>query len=79
MLEAHGIDWKGRPARPEPPSIPEPESSKLTPTEKIALFRRLFQGRTDVFPVRWEGKTSGSKSGYSPACTNEWRAGIKKR
>lgn len=72
LLEAHGIDWKSHPA---PPSAPEPEPSKLTPAEKIALFSRLFRGRTDVFPVRWEGKTSG-KSGYAPACANEWRAGI---
>jgi hypothetical protein len=43
--------------------------------EKVALFRRLFRGRTDVYPVRWEGKTSG-KSGYAPACANEWRAGV---
>ncbi|WP_420467196.1 TOTE conflict system archaeo-eukaryotic primase domain-containing protein [Panacagrimonas sp.] len=75
LLEAHGIDWKGRPAHPKQPSAPEPEPSKLTPAEKIALFRRLFRGRTDVFPVRWEGKTTG-KSGYTPACANEWRAGI---
>jgi hypothetical protein len=39
------------------------------------LFRRLFRGRTDVYPVRWESKTSG-KSGYAPACANEWRAGV---
>ncbi len=43
--------------------------------EKVALFRRLFRGRTDVYPVRWEGKTSG-KSGCSPACANEWRSGV---
>ena len=43
--------------------------------EKIALFRRLFAGRTDVFPVRWENwKTA--KSGYAPACANEWVKGI---
>jgi len=41
----------------------------------VALFRRLFRGRTDVYPIRWESKTSG-KSGYTPACANEWRAGI---
>ena len=41
----------------------------------MALFRRLFRGRTDVYPVRWEGKISG-KSGYAPACANEWRAGV---
>lgn len=37
---------------------------------KIALFRSLFRGRDDVYPVRWEGKNG--KSGYSPACSNEW-------
>ncbi len=42
---------------------------------KIALFRRLFRGRTDVFPVRWENVKSG-RSGYSPACGNEWRRGV---
>ena len=35
----------------------------------------MFRGRTDVYPVRWESKTSG-KSGYAPACANEWRAGV---
>ena len=38
---------------------------------KIALFRKLFAGRTDVFPVRWENRKNG-KSGYAPACANEW-------
>ena len=41
----------------------------------MALFRRLFRGRDDVYPVRWESKATG-KSGYTPACTNEWRAGV---
>ena len=35
--------------------------------EKIALFRSLFAGRTDVFPVRWENSNKG-RSGYAPAC-----------
>ena len=43
--------------------------------DKIALFRRLFSGRTDVFPVRWENPKSG-RSGYAPACANEWVRGI---
>ena len=42
---------------------------------KITLFRRLFRGRADVFPVRWENAKSG-RSGYSPACANEWRRGV---
>ncbi|MEO6277513.1 TOTE conflict system archaeo-eukaryotic primase domain-containing protein [Roseateles sp.] len=62
---------------PEPPALPAPQapSATLSTAEKVALFRRLFRGRTDVYPVRWEGKTSG-KSGYAPACANEWRAGV---
>ena len=43
--------------------------------EKVALFRRLFAGRADVFPVRWENRKT-AKSGYAPACANEWVKGI---
>jgi superfamily II DNA or RNA helicase len=43
--------------------------------KKIALFRRLFRGRSDVYPIRWENRTTG-RSGYAPACANEWRRGI---
>ncbi len=80
LLEAHGIEWHPR-LSPEdrPVSGPEAEPqllrSSLTTAEKVALFQRLFRGRTDVYPVRWESKTSG-KSGYAPACGNEWRAGV---
>lgn len=42
---------------------------------KVALFRRLFAGRTDVFPLRWENTKTG-RSGYAPACANEWVKGI---
>jgi hypothetical protein len=64
LLEAHDIDWR----LPPQPVVIEPRAStapQLSTTEKVALFRRLFRGRTDVFPVRWESKTSG-KSGYTP-------------
>jgi len=43
--------------------------------KKIALFRWLFRGRSDVFPIRWENRTT-ARSGYAPACANEWRRGI---
>ena len=43
--------------------------------DKIALFRSLFVGRADVFPRRWENARSG-KSGYAPACANEWKPGV---
>jgi len=45
-------------------------SSKLDkhapPSEKIALFRKMFRGRSDVYPVRWQNHEG--KAGYSPAC-----------
>ena len=72
LLESHGIEW--RLPLPEKP-IQEQEPPRLTTGEKVALFRRLFRGRTDVYSVRWESKTTG-KSGYSPACANEWRVGV---
>jgi superfamily II DNA or RNA helicase/very-short-patch-repair endonuclease len=46
-----------------------------TPEEKIALFRPLFRGRHDVYPRRFESRKTG-KSGYSPACANEWVRGL---
>ena len=55
------------------PSVTPP--GHLTTDEKIAIFRRLFKGRSDLYPVRWESRTSG-KSGYAPACGNEWKPGI---
>ena len=73
LLEAHGIEWRQQ--KPIALASREQESSRLSPTEKIALFRRLFRGRTDVYPVRWESKTTG-KSGYVPACANEWNSGV---
>jgi superfamily II DNA or RNA helicase len=72
LLEAHGID--ARPPLPTPTALPQPEQSRLNTDEKVILFRRLFQGRIDTYPIRWESKAG--KSGYSPACANEWRPGV---
>jgi hypothetical protein len=52
-----------------------PVTNNSSSAEKIALFRRLFAGRSDVFPVRWENRKT-ERSGYSPACANEWAKGI---
>jgi superfamily II DNA or RNA helicase len=76
LLKSHGIAWEEVPA-PVPESSPaEPISTttKLTTADKIVLFRRLFHGRTDVYPLRWQS-VKGS-SGYSPACANEWKPGV---
>jgi len=72
LLESHGIAWR---VSQEPLAQPAREPLKLSTDEKVALFRRLFRGRTDVYPIRWESKTT-AKSGYAPACANEWRAGV---
>ncbi len=40
-------------------------------SEKIALFRSLFCGRIDVYPRRFQNQRT-QKSGYAPACKNEW-------
>src|SRR5262245_7967963 len=42
---------------------------------KITLFRSLFRGREDVYPLRFESRRTG-RSGYQPACANEWVRGI---
>lgn len=39
------------------------------------MFRSLFRGREDVYPRRFESRRTG-KSGYSPACANEWVRGL---
>jgi hypothetical protein len=54
-------------------SLPVTQASSIT--DKVTLFRRLFAGRIDVFPVRWENRKT-AKSGYAPACSNEWVRGI---
>ncbi len=89
LLDARGVAWRlDRVASPEtamaanaptsagaPAALPGREPQRLSTADKLALFARLFKGRTDVYPVRWESKASG-KAGYAPACANEWRVGV---
>jgi len=49
-------------------------SSEFSIEEKISIFRQLFKGREDVYSLRWESKNG--RSGYSPACDNEWLSGV---
>nr|WP_314480597.1 DEAD/DEAH box helicase family protein [uncultured Pseudomonas sp.] len=74
LLDAHGIDWR-LPAEPVKIEVVQAEHTQQFGTEaKLALFRSLFRGRTDVYPIRWESKAG--KSGYTPACANEWKPGV---
>ncbi|MDB3935995.1 DEAD/DEAH box helicase [Granulosicoccus sp.] len=54
------------------------ESITLKPEAKIRLFRTRFAGREDLYARRWENR-DGSKNGYAPVCSNEWRDGICKK
>ena len=49
--------------------------SPRTSAEKVALFRTLFRGREDIFPVRFLSKRTG-KTGYAPACRNKFVRGV---
>jgi superfamily II DNA or RNA helicase/very-short-patch-repair endonuclease len=45
------------------------------PHAKVKLFRSLFRGREDVYARRFESQKTG-RTGYSPACANEWVSGL---
>jgi len=79
LLIRHGIAWEEptAPANLSAPTESTPAQTHLTTDDKIALFRRLFRGREDVYPQRWES-TKGT-SGYSPACGNEWKPRLCKK
>jgi superfamily II DNA or RNA helicase len=75
LLKAHGIAWQ--PEAPTAISVADGSSGHrpLSTQQKLALFQRLFRGRNDVYAMRWESTKSG-RSGYAPACANEWQEGI---
>ncbi len=75
LLKKHGIAWDtAKPAdREVTSSSPVLQRVALNTEQKIALFRSLFRGRTDVYPARWE---SAKGAGYSPVCANEWKPGV---
>jgi superfamily II DNA or RNA helicase/very-short-patch-repair endonuclease len=50
-------------------------SQHSTVDTKIALFRSLFRGRDDLYARRFASLRTG-KTGYSPACANEWVRGL---
>ena len=65
-------------AGPGEAAVAPTDEGRLAPQsaeEKIALFRKLFAGREDVFARMWVNKRTGKK-GYAPACENEWVRGV---
>lgn len=67
--------------RAELDALPQSERQRAvaqpcrSPEQKIALFRSLFIGRSDVFAKGWHNAKTG-KNGYAPACANEWVRGV---
>jgi len=75
LLNHHHIKWEEKlEARQLPTPPADVPASPLSIKDKIALFKRLFRGRDDVYPQRWE--SAKGRSGYSPACGNEWKPGV---
>ena len=77
-LEVHGVAWRSSGvalSEPAPVSGQPPAKGPVLAQEKVALFRHLFRGRDDVYSLRWQSSSSG-RSGYVPACANEWQPGV---
>lgn len=64
LLEAHGIEWRRKP----PSSVQR--VSVLSTDEKVALFRRLFRGRDDVWHFAGKVKPAANQGTLLPALTN---------
>jgi hypothetical protein len=72
LLDLREKEAVGRGVRPSLPApSPSGTSSRLSVPQKIALFRRLFRGREDVYPKFWHN-AKRDRSGYSPAYAHEW-------
>ena len=61
-------------AVPDIEKAPECVTNSSPSKTKINLFMDLFRGRQDVYPRRFESRRTG-KTGYQPACRNEWKKG----
>ena len=54
LLKQHGIPWDEDEGPVENSCAPPLEQPiHLSTDQKVTLFRRLFRGRTDIYPTRW--------------------------
>ena len=74
-LKAELATLESTPVAPTAPAMKPVVGTPTTAEGKISLFRQLFRGRDDVFPLLWMSSKTGRK-GYSPACGNEWVRGV---
>ncbi len=83
QLDAERVELNQRLSELARAHLPGPEitghgrqiTNRSPTSDKIALFRWLFNGREDVYPRRWENAGKG-KAGYAPVCANEWKPGV---
>jgi hypothetical protein len=75
VLKSELAAMESIPAFPSASVIQSGADIPTTSAGKISLFRQLFRGRDDVFPVLWMSSKTGRK-GYSPVCGNEWVHGV---
>jgi len=77
LLDAHGIEWR----LPQPTGlvVRAPESSRLSTAEKVVLFRRLFRGRADVYPVAGRARPRANQATRLPVPTSGAPVSAKSR
>lgn len=46
---------------------------RLSSSQKIDIYMKLFRGRQDIYANRWQNKQG--RCGYSVSCHNEWQQG----
>ncbi|WP_254843546.1 hypothetical protein [Shewanella sp. UCD-KL21] len=46
---------------------------RLSSSQKIDIYMKLFRGRQDIYANHWQNKRG--RSGYSVGCHNEWQQG----
>ncbi|MCF6314532.1 MAG: DEAD/DEAH box helicase family protein [Verrucomicrobiales bacterium] len=71
MDDSSSSDHASDKVLPFPTAAPGSLNHHSPTYDKVGLFRTLFKGRNDVYPLRFESQRTG-RSGYQPACANEW-------
>lgn len=73
-LKAKLATMESMPVIPSAPTIQPSTDIPTTAKRKISLFRKLFRGRDDVFPLLWVSSKTGRK-GYLPGHRRPNRSG----
>lgn len=43
---------------------------------QLEIYKKLFRGRQDVYPLYWQSKKDSDRKGYSPECKNRFKDGL---